>query len=299
MYAAGTERLVARSMARGYVILFDQSQCKQECKQDHQSEKQKESGVVDSARDSDSDYDSDRVDGEEASGFALLQRKAYFQNYSIERNVFIREPVCGNPGQYTLPGGRMNREIVQEFGTLAATLKQFNEESGISTESVALMNCVDHGYYAPPRVGSGGKGAPFYVHFVEVNDVRELATAANVALGNAKSIIESDTLSSAEKQNALRCLYSESGLNDDAADEYVAVPWSELLSMLQNTVEFDEAVRDEWGRLVREQGLFFNTTCCQEDVISRTFSDPGSCRDWLIDGVKAFLYIDGDDRVCT
>mmetsp|Transcript_24372 Transcript_24372/g.41285 ORF Transcript_24372/g.41285 Transcript_24372/m.41285 type:complete len:265 (+) Transcript_24372:68-862(+) len=262
-------------MVRGYLILFDQDK-----------NKAQEQGSGEQER---------------GTGHALLQKKSYFQNFSIERNSFNKEPVCGNPGQYTLPGGRMSTSIVYEHGTLAATLKQFNEESGISHERLALLNCVDHGYYAPSAracEGRRSRGPPFFVHFLEVDDVKVVADEANASLHSARLITGAgvNSLTQAEKESALRQLYEETGLNDDAADRYEVMQWSDMLDSLETCLGFDVGSQEEWARLVREQGLFFNTEGGQEDKIQSVLDNPGSNRDWLIDGVKCFLYTDNEGR---
>lgn len=223
----------------------------------------------------------------------MLQLKGYFQNFSIGRNVFAREPVCGNPGQFTLPGGRMNPTLLHEDGTFAATLKQFTEESGVSVERLAELHFLDQGYYAPDnsssRGGRGrGRGPQFYVHFVQVDDVEVLAREANDVLLRAARI--TSTSSPTEKAAALRALYAETGLNDDAAARYEAVPWGSLLGLLQTSLPFLQEAREEWARLVREGGLLFNTAAeGREAEIESTLADPGACRDWLADGVRAFM----------
>jgi hypothetical protein len=40
---------------------------------------------------------------------------------------------------------------------------------------------------------------------------------------------------------------------------------------------------------VREKALFFNTEVDREEKIRSTLADPGRSRDWLVEGVHAFL----------
>lgn len=191
----------------------------------------------------------------------------------------------------------MNASIMHEHGTLTATLKQFKEESGISSERLTHLSCVDHGHYAPSARSWGGgrsRGPPFFVHFLQVDAVKVLADEANATLNSARLITGASSLTPAEKEGALLQLYEETGLNDDAADGYEVVPWSEMLSRLETSMDFDEGAREEWAGLVRDQGLFFNTEGGQEDKIRAVLEDPGRNRDWLIDGVKCFLYTDDE-----
>ena len=226
---------------------------------------------------------------EGGGGHALLQKKSYFQNFSIERNVFMREPVCANPGQYTLPGGWLNPDVIKTSGTLGATMKQFRDESGISTERVTRLNCIDQGFYSPHGKCGRGRGVPFCVHFVQVDDVSVLAEEANVVLGQVKNLINDPGLSITDREEKLRKFSAETGLNDDAADCYECVLWTELKGMLQSSLEFEVSELEEWKTLVQQQNLFFNAEEGQEKRILNTISDPGRNRDWLVDGVEAFL----------
>ena len=239
-------------------------------------------------------YDERGGDGsvrrESYGGNALLQKKSYFQNFSVKRNVFTREPVCANPGQYTLPGGWLNQDIVHDAGTCGASLQQFYEESGISEGRLEQLNFIHQGYYAPkPQNSRRGKSPPFYVHFVQVDDVSLLAKEANLTLAYAADILINCANSMSEKELHIRDLHCRTGLNDDAASCYESVPWTEILNLLIKNIPFDELKRDEWARLVREQGLYFNAERGQEVRITQTITDPGSNRDWLVDGVQAFL----------
>jgi 8-oxo-dGTP pyrophosphatase MutT (NUDIX family) len=236
-----------------------------------------------------------------SSGHAMLQKKAYFQHFSVQRNVYTKQPVCGNPGQYTLPGGRMDVDLVYSCGTLEASLKQFYEESGITAERMLALNCTDQGHYAPSynRGSRGrGRGAHFYVHFVQVDDVAVLVEEANINLSRAKGVVQDHSLSQTEKEACLREMYETTGLSDDATAGYEMVSWGDLMGRLGTTLEFEASERAEWGRLVREQGLFFNVEGDQEDKIRSMLADPGTNRDWLVDGVKAFLYspLDVEDQ---
>lgn len=213
----------------------------------------------------------------------------------------------------------MDADLVAESGTLAATLKQFYEESGVTAERMRQLNCTDQGYYAPKN--RRGRGAEFFVHYVQVDDVSALAEEANHTLSMARSVVNmdmnKDTVSNlghhcslSEREGSLRELCVTTGLNDDAAASYEVVPWEALLDKLLTSLEFDEACREEWSRLVREQGLglFFSTISDpgtstsasssssngmgrggQEAMIHCTLQDPGSNRDWLVAGVQAFL----------
>jgi len=91
----------------------------------------------------------------DVDGKVLLQKKSYFQNFSIQRNVFHTEPVCANPGQYTLPGGTMNTTIMRNDGTFSASLKQFNEESGVTLDILQSLDYSEQGCYFAREDGQG------------------------------------------------------------------------------------------------------------------------------------------------
>lgn len=249
-------------------------------------------------------------DEKESSSYkCLLQKKSYFQHFSVQRNLFSKQPVCGLPGQFTLPGGRMDPRLAHEQGTLAASLKQFFEESGVSMERLIQLKYSDEGYFTPcegelsdsgtDMMRSMGVQRRYFVHLVKVDDVTALAEDANSVIKAAKTVNDNADLSAADKEMLLRELYASTGFNDDSAASYEVVPWPQVLERLETTLPFDSSVREEWMQLVRCQDLLINffheTRQGGSDKMNRVLADPGRDRDWF---VQAFQYFSGvkDDK---
>lgn len=222
----------------------------------------------------------------DSSRSVLLQKKAYFQHFSVQRDYVGKQPVCGNPGQYSLPGGGLNRVILENDGPLQATLKQFNEESGVTLDILQTLNFSDQGCYSDFD-DTDHNGNMFSVHYVLVDDVSMIATRANAVLSEVGSILDDDTMTDDERDDQLMSLYQCTGLNDDAAACYDVVPLDRCLSCLTNTIPFNTALKAEWVKLIRDQCLFWEVM--REDKITSILSDPGGEREWYVRGVECFL----------
>lgn len=218
----------------------------------------------------------------------LVQRKSYFQHFSVQRDCYYTQPICANPGQITLPGGSLNSEIIAREGTLAASLKQFVEESGVMLEFLGELHYSDRGCYSdledPHAIHCEDI---FYVHFVRVDSVDQIAIEANRILDVVIGILNDSSLSESERNKKLRDLHQSTGFNDDAADGYLSVPREDLLPLLSDTIPFEVSLKHMWKNMVRDQALFKERQ--RERKIRNILTDPGDGRDWLVAACEYFL----------
>jgi hypothetical protein len=218
----------------------------------------------------------------------LIQRKSYFQHFSVQRDCYYTQPICANPGQNTLPGGTLNREIVDGQGTLAASLKQFTEESGVTLKFLNGIHYSDIGCYSDLEdPNSMWCENHFYVHFVRVDSIDKIVAEATRILQLARNLLHDESLSEDHRNQKLRELHSSTGYNDDAAESYMSVHRDGILSLLSDTIPFKVALKNEWKCLVREQELFKEHT--RERKMRNILSDPGEGRDWLVAACEWFL----------
>ena len=220
------------------------------------------------------------------SGHVLLQKKAYFQHYSFQRSCFYTQPVCANPGQYTLPGGSMDDVLLQRSGHMHAALKQFQEESGVAPADLKSWHCNSRGYYSGPEQDTPWNKEFFYVHFLHVESVGIICSAANAILREVRSSVGGDCLSESAK-TIVKEIFERTGFNDDAAAEYKIVPFTDLLSYLSTQVGFDKACEQRWTAMVRQQRLFAPER--RESKIRSIIRFPGEGRDWLVGASRCFL----------
>lgn len=224
--------------------------------------------------------------------------------------MFYKQPVCHNPGtvchcvivyvvliclyylgQYVLPGGKMNKSLLRQYGTLEATMKQFTEESGVSWHTLEKLHYSDDGYYTAPENVYSDTHCDinfYYIHFVKVDGVDVIVEEANDVLRRASAIVNDSTMNTIQREACLKALHEETGFNDDAAEKYIAVSMDEALGYLQRTISFEDESREEWEALVREQCLFFSYPDRDAKIV-QVLSDPGFERDWQIAGLEYFL----------
>lgn len=224
------------------------------------------------------------------SGHVLLQRKAYFQHYSFQRSCFYTQPVCANPGQYTLPGGSMDDGLLQREGYMRAALKQFQEESGVGVRDLEGWRCCSKGYYSGPEQNTPWNKDFFYVHFLHVESVDKIRVAANAILRRVRATVGGNCLAEPAK-DIVRDIFEQTGFNDDAAIEYTIVPFADLLTCLSTQIDFEEKYVHRWTDMVRQQCLFAPER--REGKIRRILMSPGEGRDWLVDAARCFLLSPG------
>jgi hypothetical protein len=237
-------------------------------------------------------------------GRVLLQKKTYFQRFSVKRMCFYKQPVCANPGQLSLPGGTV------DAATLLGALAQFTEESGVSIDVLEQYRYVCRGSYSAPELHevSTTESEYFTVHFIHVESVDVVAAAANSILEHVRSVLcaaaaTTTTTTAADGAAAtatavedvltanqvkyFRSLRESTGFNDDSAESYHAVSFAELLPYLTEEQPFQAEHRAEWVDLVNTHELFSHSK--REEKIKRVISSPGDGRDWLVDAAKCFL----------
>ena len=231
-------------------------------------------------------------------GYVLLQKKAYFQRFSVKRMCFYKQPVCGNPGQFSLPGGSVDEDLVNSTCTLDGALAQFTEECGVTTNNLEKLKYCCRGSYSAPEAGreiSSETSVYFTVHFVHVESVKIVATMSTSIIQQVQSMLSAstsndldNTILTADQIEYFRSLHASTGYNDDSANSYHMVSFADLIPHLTEELPFEMNNSVEWIDLVMSQKLFASSR--RKEKIKKIISNPGHGRDWLIDAAKCFLH---------